>query len=107
MHTFIEDEHDFPENPQFDFLNSLQEVLSSGSEKERDCSLSRFNTYRIGLQSEQNFFNQEVGADLNYVSQVFLVEQIQFHRKMAEKLEGLYHECWPTDGDQSHQGKSK
>jgi len=84
-----------------------KEVLSSGSEKDRDCSLSRFNTYRIGLQSEKNFFNQEVGADLNYVSQVFLVEQIQFHRKMAEKLEGLYHNCWPSaEGDQSHQAGS-
>ena len=29
--------------------------------------------------------------------QVFLVEQINFHRKMADKLEALYHTCWPAD----------
>ena len=28
--------------------------------------------------------------------QVFLVEQINFHRKMADKLEKLYHDCWPN-----------
>ena len=39
---------------------------------------------------------QEVGTDMNYVSQVFIVEQINYHRKMAEKLESLYHQCWPA-----------
>ena len=40
---------------------------------------------------------QEVGTDMNYVSQVFIVEQINYHRKMAEKLESLYHQCWPAN----------
>ena len=33
---------------------------------------------------------------MDYVSQVFLVEQINFHRKMSEKLLELYHDCWPS-----------
>ena len=33
---------------------------------------------------------------MTHASQVFLVEQISFHRKMAERLEKLYHDCWPN-----------
>ena len=58
--------------------------------------MARMNTYRIGVQSEKNYFTQEFGVDMDYVSQVFLVEQINFHRKMSEKLLELYHDCWPT-----------
>ena len=58
--------------------------MREGNEKERDCSVSRINTYRVGVQSEKNFFCQELGLDLNYVSQVFLVEQMNYHKKMYE-----------------------
>ena len=61
-----------------------QEIMREGNEKERDCSVSRINTYRVGVQSEKNFFCQELGLDLNYVSQVFLVEQMNYHKKMYE-----------------------
>lgn len=49
---------------------------------------------------------QEVGTDVNYASQVFIVEQINYHRKMAEKLEALYHQCWPANtNEQPSQGE--
>ena len=67
--------------------------------------MARFNTYRISLQSEKNFFNQEFGADMNYISQVFVAEQINFHRKMSEKLTELYQNCWPTV-DPQNQGNT-
>ena len=79
--------------------------MREGNEKERDCSVSRINTYRVGVQSEKNFFCQELGLDLNYVSQVFLVEQMNYHKKMYEKLEEVYHQCWPA-GEQALQGIS-
>ena len=82
-----------------------QEIMREGNEKERDCSVSRINTYRVGVQSEKNFFCQELGLDLNYVSQVFLVEQMNYHKKMYEKLEEVYHQCWPA-GEQALQGIS-
>ena len=49
---------------------------------------------------------QEVGVDVTYASQMFIVEQINYHRKMAEKLETLYHQCWPTNSGEQAQGKS-
>jgi len=73
-----------------------KEIARDGGEKEKDCSVGRFNTYRIGVQSERNFFQQELGVDINYASQNFIVEQINFHRKMTERLEQLYQKCWPT-----------
>ena len=45
-----------------------KEISREGSEKERDCSVTRFNTYRIGVQSEKNFFQQELGVDIQYAS---------------------------------------
>lgn len=80
--------------------NSMSEkqkeiTKADGNDKEKDCAVARFNTYRIGAKAEQNFFKQELGVDMTHSSQVFLVEQINFHRKMAERLERLYHECWP------------
>lgn len=80
-----------------------KEISREGNEKERDCSMARFNTYRISLQSEKNFFNQEFGADMNYISQVFVAEQINFHRKMSEKLTELYQNCWPTVDPQNQE----
>ena len=74
-----------------------KEIVREGTEKERDCSVSRFNSYRIGVQSEKNYFQQELGIDINYASQKFLVEQINFHRRMTERLEQLYHKCWPQN----------
>eukprot|EP00092_Neocalanus_flemingeri_P021416 GFUD01023219.1.p1 GENE.GFUD01023219.1~~GFUD01023219.1.p1 ORF type:complete len:563 (-),score=160.59 GFUD01023219.1:67-1755(-) len=71
-------------------------MKAEGNEKEKDCAVARVNTYRIGVQAEQNFFKQELGVDMTHTSQVFLAEQINFHRKMADKLEKLYHDCWPN-----------
>ena len=72
-----------------------RDIVREGSEKERDCSVARFNTYRVGVQSEKTFIQQELGLDINYASQKFLVEQINFHRKITERLEELYNKCWP------------
>ena len=89
-----------------------KEISKEGTEKERDCSVTRFNTYRIGVQSEKNFFHQELGVDINYASKKvsdrfsyhqisstfqFLAEQINFHRKMSSRLEELYQQCWPNN----------
>eukprot|EP00091_Calanus_sinicus_P013581 TRINITY_DN30112_c0_g1_i1.p2 TRINITY_DN30112_c0_g1~~TRINITY_DN30112_c0_g1_i1.p2 ORF type:complete len:114 (-),score=36.31 TRINITY_DN30112_c0_g1_i1:163-504(-) len=71
-------------------------MKTDGNEKEKDCAVARVNTFRVGAQAEQNFFKQEMGVDMTHASQVFLAEQISFHRKVAERLEGLYHECWPS-----------
>jgi len=71
-------------------------MKSEGNEKEKDCSVTRVNTYRIGVQAEHNFYKQELAVDMTHASQVFLIEQINFHRQMAEKLEKLYHDCWPN-----------
>ena len=71
-----------------------REISRDGSEKERDCSTARFNTYRIGAQSERNFFQQTLGLDIDVASQIFVVEQINFHRQMTERLEQLYAKCW-------------
>jgi len=70
-------------------------MRSEGNEKEKDCAVARVNTYRIGAQAEQNFFKQEMAVDMTHTSQLFLVEQIKFHRMMADKLEKLYYDCWP------------
>ena len=78
--------------------------MREGNEKERDCSISRINTYRVGVQSEKNFFTQELGVDLDYVSRVFMVKQMEYHREMYSKLEQVYHQCWPSEDQQ--QGKS-
>ena len=71
-----------------------REISRDGTEKERDCSVARFNTYRIGAQSERNFFQQTLGLDINIASQIFVVEQINFHRQMTARLEQLYAQCW-------------
>ena len=78
----------------------FQEIMREGSEKERDCSISRINTYRVGVQSEKNFFTQELGIDLDYVSRVFMVKQMEYHREMFTKLERVYHQCWPEEQPQ-------
>ena len=77
--------------------------MREGNEKERDFSISRINTYRVGVQSEKNFFTQELGVDLDYVSRVFMVKQMEYHREMYSKLEQVYHQCWPSEEQQ--QGK--
>ena len=46
--------------------------MREDNEKECDCSVSRINTHRVGVQSEKNFFTQELGVDLNYVSRLFM-----------------------------------
>jgi len=74
-----------------------KEIMREGNEKERDCSVSRINTYRVGVQSEKNFFTQELGVDLDYVSRVFMVKQMEYHREMYSKLEQVYHQCWPSE----------
>ena len=74
--------------------------MREGNEKERDCSVSRINTYRVGVQSEKNFFTQELGVDLDYVSRVFMVKQMEYHREMYSKLEQVYHQCWPSEDQQ-------
>lgn len=71
---------------------------SESNEKEKDSSVARVNTYRIGVSAEQNFFTQEMGLDINHTSQAFLAEQIAFHQQMSERLTSLYHSCWPTEG---------
>ena len=58
-------------------------------------SRKKVNTYRIAAQAEQNFFKQEMAVDMTDSSQLFLVEQIKFHRMMADRLEKLYYDCWP------------
>jgi len=68
-----------------------------GGEKEKDAAVARVNTYRVGVAAELGFFRQEMQADFNYGCQSFLVEQIKFHRQMADKLEALYRSCW--DGE--------
>ena len=78
--------------------------MREGNEKERDCSVSRINTYRVGVQSEKNFFTQELGVDLDYVSRVFMVKQMEYHREMYSKLEQVYHQCWPSE--EQPQGKN-
>ena len=78
--------------------------MREGNEKERDCSVSRINTYRVGVQSEKNFFTQELGVDLDYVSRVFMVKQMEYHREMYSKLEQVYHQCWPSE--EQPQGKA-
>ena len=78
--------------------------MREGNEKERDCSVSRINTYRVGVQSEKNFFTQELGVDLDYVSRVFMVKQMEYHREMYSKLEQVYHQCWPSE--EQPQGKT-
>ena len=80
-----------------------REISRDGTEKERDCSTARFNTYRIGAQSERNFFQQSLGLDINIASQIFVVEQINFHREMTARLEQLYAKCWAPESG----GKSK
>ena len=71
-----------------------REIFRDGTEKERDCSTARLNTYRIGAQSERNFFQQTLGLDINIASQIFVVEQINYHRQMTARLEQLYNKCW-------------
>jgi len=71
-------------------------MKTDGNEKEKDCAVARLNTLRIATQAEESFFKQEMQSDMMYMSQTFLVEQINFHRNMAEKLEKLYYECWPS-----------
>ncbi len=46
--------------------------MREDNEKECDCSVSRINTHRVGVQSEKNFFTQELSVDLNYVSRLFM-----------------------------------
>ena len=70
-------------------------MKTEGNEKEKDCAVAKVNTYRVGAQAEQSFFKQEMAVDMTHASQVFLVEQISFHRKMADRMEKLYYDCWP------------
>ena len=70
-------------------------IKTEGNDKEKDCAVARVNTYRVGAQAEQNFFKQEMAVDMTHASQVFLVEQISFHRKMADRMEKLYYDCCP------------
>merc|ERR1719167_820902 len=72
-----------------------------GGEKENDAAVARVNTYRVGVAAELGFFRQEMAADFNYGCQSFLVEQIKFHRQMADKLEALYRNCWDGEGGES------
>ena len=70
-------------------------MKTEGNEKEKDCAVTRVNTYRVGAQAELKFVKQEMAVDMTPASQVFLVEQISFHRKIADWMEKLYYECWP------------
>ena len=45
-------------------------MKSEGNEKEKDCAVARVNTYRIGVQAEENFFKQELRVDMTHASQV-------------------------------------
>lgn len=75
-----------------------KEIISQGGEREKDAATARVNTYRVSVAAELGFFQQELAADLQHSSQVFLSEQIKFHRQMADRLEALYGDCWPSDG---------
>merc|ERR1711874_878753 len=73
-----------------------KEIQSTdGWEKEKFSAEARINTHRIGVEAERAFFKQELGIDMAQTSQLFLAEQIQFHRALCEQLEKLYAECWP------------
>jgi len=78
-----------------------KEIIDQGGEKEKDAAVARVNTYRVGVAAELGFFRQEMAADFNYGCQSFLVEQIKFHRQMADKLEALYRNCWDGEGGES------
>ena len=43
-------------------------------------------------------FKQEATSDMTYATQIFLVEQIKFHRAIADQLEAVYLKCWGGDG---------
>jgi len=75
-----------------------KEIEKEGGEKERDSAVARVNTYRVGVGAEQNFFQQELGLDINHTCQAFLAEQIAFHNQMSERLTSLYHSCWSGEG---------
>jgi len=79
----------------------LAQENEEGGEKEKDAAVARVNTYRVGVAAELGFFRQEMTADFNYGCQSFLVEQIKFHRQMADKLEALYRNCWDGEGSDS------
>lgn len=68
---------------------------TDGWEKEKFSAEARINTYRIAVEAERTFFNQELGIDMTQISQIFLAEQINFHRQVSDQLEKLYYECWP------------
>jgi len=77
---------------------------SDGMEKEKISSEAKINTHRIGVEAERTFFKQELGIDMAHASQIFLTEQINFHRDICEKLEKLYYECWPAGEELSSVG---
>ena len=45
-------------------------MKTEGNDKEKDCAVALVNTYRIGVQAEQNFFKQELGVDMTHARQV-------------------------------------
>eukprot|EP00092_Neocalanus_flemingeri_P075895 GFUD01094088.1.p1 GENE.GFUD01094088.1~~GFUD01094088.1.p1 ORF type:complete len:536 (+),score=138.48 GFUD01094088.1:167-1774(+) len=73
-----------------------KEILKAdGIEKEKDSAVARVNIHRIGVEAERTLFGEELGNDMTHISQMFLVEQINLHRQLADRLEKLYYDCWP------------
>lgn len=81
-------------------LEKQKEVANDAeiSAEEKSAADTRVNTLRVCVEAEMNHFRQETTGDVTYTAQTFLVEQIRFHRAMADKLEALYLGCWPGQG---------
>jgi len=74
-----------------------KEIMNADEwEKEKFSSVERLNKHRVAVETERAILKDEISADIIHVSQTFVVEQINFYRQMAEHLEKLYYECWPS-----------
>ena len=78
-----------------------QEILQSDeAEEKKSSAVTRMNKYRIAVESERQFFNNELITGMNNVGRQFLKEQIRFRGKLVEKLQELFQKCNFVENDE-------